>query len=1016
MPNLVAYNSGNTISNSIQFGTIVMDVNGDVNQGSLNWCPDFGICNQYLIVTDTYTNGETNQLNARPMGFQTSGLTDLALIDGINKLAASKSEGPFGTLSDAMNWAIYEGYFVTNQEYPTIVTSGCVLNLDSNFPPSYPLVFDTWYDLTGNNNTGLLNNGITYNSSLRGSLLLNGTDQYVSFSATTDIPVGNSNYTISVWFNPSTTSGDRGLVGWGNFGTTNQVNALKITSSGLVNYWWANDLQANYSFTIGDWYNAVATFDGTTRSLWINGSLISSDTPVGHNVPYSTNLEIGVTNGIEFFGGNMGEVQIFNRALSSTEVYDNYNALYPRYNGTYTDPCSIAPQCTRTPTNTPTSTPVYYYYLVYDVDINCTAYDGVVYRSATDYSATILSGQYLYVNGNFLSLKYIETTYAQAYVNTLNSILITSCVIPSSTPTQTPTNTATPTPVYYYYLVYDVDINCTAYNGVVYRTTTDYSSSILTGQYTFVNGDTGTLKYVETTYPQAFVNTLNSIIITTCIIPSPTQTMTPSHTATPTPVYYYYLVYDVNINCNAYDGVVYRTTTDYSGSILTGQYAYINGNFATLKYIETTYVQAFVDTLNSIVITSCILPSPTQTVTPTNTATPPSTPTLTQTPFPVFLLNSTAGLVNGGAACNDYNINNRANFYSSTANGGTITTGTFLYTNINQIGNPAYYIPDGYYSNGTTYWFFQNGTTSDVGTACPAPSQTPTETPPSTPPSTPTLTQTPFPSFILNSTAGLSNGGAACNDYNINNRVAFYSSTANGGTIHSGTYLYTSIGGIGNSAYWIPDGYYSNGTTFWLFQNGTTGDAGTTCPAPTPTATLPQIIANGTYVCATGTDCDGEYNISSISGGAGGPYQTQLDSGGWNDYPAVSSYTSLCGGQTYIFSVRDGQGNTRVSDPFVFCMKPTPTPTMTPTSTPASYFYNAFVSTYDSGTQTCTSTGTEAVIYSGPTELSNGSWYTTDGVIIYQPYGPTSNPGSYIDVRSYLYTQSSTCVGAAQNY
>ena len=352
MPNLVAYNSGSIISNALQFGTIVMDVNNTVNLGSPFWCPDYGICNQYLIVTDSYTNGKTNQLTARAMGFQTSGLTNSDLIAGINKLASSKSAGPFGTLSDAINWAIYEGYFITNQEYPSIVTSGCVLNLDSNFPPSYPLVFNTWYDLTGNGNTGLLINGITYDSALRGSLVLNGTNQYVSFSATTGIPLGNSNYTISTWFNPSTTSGDRGLVGWGNFGTPNQVNALKITSSGLVNYWWANDLQANYSFTTGNWYNAVATFDGTIRSLWINGSLISSDTPVGHNVPYSTNLEIGVTNGIEFFGGNMGEVQIFDRSLSSSEITQNYNALLPRYNGTYTDPCDIAPLCTPTPTPT----------------------------------------------------------------------------------------------------------------------------------------------------------------------------------------------------------------------------------------------------------------------------------------------------------------------------------------------------------------------------------------------------------------------------------------------------------------------------------------------------------------------------------------------------------------------------------------------------------------------------------------------------------------------------------------
>lgn len=356
MPNLVAYNSGSTIPNSIQFGTIVMDVNGDVPKGSLIWCPDFGICNQFIIVTDSYTNGKTNQSNSRAMGFKTPTLTTDDLIEAINKLASSKFSGPFLTLEDAINWAIYEGYFITNQEYPSIVTSGCILNLDSNFTVSYPLVFNSWYDLTGNGNTGLLNNGVFYDDLLRGSFLFNGTNQYVSFSATTNIPVGNSNYTISTWFKPSSL-GDKGLVGWGNYNTSNEVNALRLSSSGIVNYWWDNNLSVNYSFTLNNWYNAVSTFDGTTRSIWINGTLIGSDTPSGHNVPYSTNLTIGVTNTIEFFEGNIGEVQIFNRALSSTEITKNYNALLPRYNGTYTDPCNPAPQCTPTPTGTPLLTP-----------------------------------------------------------------------------------------------------------------------------------------------------------------------------------------------------------------------------------------------------------------------------------------------------------------------------------------------------------------------------------------------------------------------------------------------------------------------------------------------------------------------------------------------------------------------------------------------------------------------------------------------------------------------------------
>lgn len=677
MPNLVAYNSGNTISNSIQFGTIVMDVNGDVAQGSLIWCPDFGICNQYIIVTDSYTNGKTNQLDARAMGFQTSGLTDSDLIQGINKLASSKFAGPFGTLSDAINWAIYEGYFITNQEYPTIVTSGCVLNLDSNFPPSYPLVFDTWYDLTGNGNTGLLNNGITYNSSLRGSLVLNGTDQYVSFSATTGIPIGNSDYTISVWFNPDSL-GDDGLVGWGNYGSINEVNALRLTSSGIVNYWWVNDLTVSYSFTLGSWYNAVAKFDGTTRSIWINGSLIGSDTPTGHNVPYSSNLTVGLTNTTEFFDGNMGEVQIFDRALSSDEILFNYNALLPRYNGTYTDPCDIAPFCTPTPTGTaastpaptstptitPSQTPLPIFLLNSTPNLPsggdaCNDYNinnRVNYYSSRSNGGTITTGTFLYTslegvgNPSFYIPDgyYSNGTLYWFFQNGSTSDVGTPCNIPTSTPTstttQTPTPTGTPssttpsgtptaTPCSYtvwnlYYpcgttteadqlIPYDANLA----PGVIVKLTNGLCYTIALaacfqtpGSFT-VDSEYSTCEDCEQTYPTP----TSSPTATPTPTPILSPMVTPTPTPTPTSIYYYYLVYDVNINCNAFDGVVYRTTTDYSSSILTGQYAFVNGDTGTLKYVETTFEQAFVDTLNSIIITTCIIPSPTMTPTPSVT-------------------------------------------------------------------------------------------------------------------------------------------------------------------------------------------------------------------------------------------------------------------------------------------------------------------------------------------------------------------------------------------------------------
>jgi hypothetical protein len=437
MPNLVAYNPGGLVADALQFGTIVMDVNNTVNPGSLIWCPDYGICDQYFIITDSYTNGKTSQINSRAMGFPTTGLTDSALILSINKLAASKSSGPFATLTNAITWAISEGYFIINQEYPSIVTSGCILNLDASLPASYPLVLSNWYDLSGNGNTGTLS-GATYSSSSYGNLLfVSSSSNYISFASTSNIPSGNSNYTISTWFNPSSL-GTKGLVGWGNYGTTNQVNSFRLSATGLVNSWQGNDLSVTTSLSTSTWYNAVVNFNGTTREIWVNGVSAGSDTPTSHNVTTTSNLTIGVTNNTEYFDGSIGEVQIFNRALTSTEIVQNYNALLPRYNNTYTDPCITPVYCTPTPTPTLS---IYTFCLGYSAtncEIACSASCTTYYS----YCSTLTTSCSLYTD---TSGSTAPDGYYSDGVNCYH--LVTPPVTPTSTPTGTPASvTPTPTP------------------------------------------------------------------------------------------------------------------------------------------------------------------------------------------------------------------------------------------------------------------------------------------------------------------------------------------------------------------------------------------------------------------------------------------------------------------------------------------------------------------------------------------------------------------------------------------
>ena len=148
-----------------------------------------------------------------------------------------------------------------------------------------------------------------------------------------DIPVGDSPYTMSVWV--KTSPKNEGFIGWGNYGNYNQVNALAIYSNdpGRVNnYWWDNDLSASRGYSLADenWHQIVATYDGATKVIYIDGIEAGSNNPLPHAVPSSINFHIGRTNTTgngEFFAGALDEVKVYNYALTATEAAQSYVSI-----------------------------------------------------------------------------------------------------------------------------------------------------------------------------------------------------------------------------------------------------------------------------------------------------------------------------------------------------------------------------------------------------------------------------------------------------------------------------------------------------------------------------------------------------------------------------------------------------------------------------------------------------------------------------------------------------------------
>ncbi|HRJ94743.1 LamG-like jellyroll fold domain-containing protein [uncultured Thiothrix sp.] len=148
-----------------------------------------------------------------------------------------------------------------------------------------------------------------------------GVDDCVEI-ANASLPTGNSNYTIEAWIKPDS-MGAKGIIGWGNYGSANQVNALRLTNDGIVNYWWGNDLEVKTGSLVGQWHHVAVVYDGNTRRIYLDGVSKGEDFPRNHNVPTASNATVGLTWRNEYFDGNIAEIRVWNIARTHKEIPDN---------------------------------------------------------------------------------------------------------------------------------------------------------------------------------------------------------------------------------------------------------------------------------------------------------------------------------------------------------------------------------------------------------------------------------------------------------------------------------------------------------------------------------------------------------------------------------------------------------------------------------------------------------------------------------------------------------------------
>jgi len=169
-----------------------------------------------------------------------------------------------------------------------------------------------------------------------GYIDFDGTDDYVDISAwNADSDIGDGNaVTLDAWFNPDV-EGQMMMFSCHGGNPTRFYIETYGTGGSFVAHWGfgsnQNSATSTAVVTTGTWYNYVATYDGDNINGYLNGVLDDTVTGVGSLEFNNSNLRLGIY-GTDFdWDGKLGPLQIYNRALSATEILTNYNRLKGRF-------------------------------------------------------------------------------------------------------------------------------------------------------------------------------------------------------------------------------------------------------------------------------------------------------------------------------------------------------------------------------------------------------------------------------------------------------------------------------------------------------------------------------------------------------------------------------------------------------------------------------------------------------------------------------------------------------------
>ena len=209
---------------------------------------------------------------------------------------------------------------------PDIVTDGLVLALDAGNPKSYASGSTTWRDKSGNGLDVDIPSGVVFNESESG-IARDGTDDFMYSQIETST---TTSFSVEVCFKANPTGGYKAILSAWNSGAGG-AGGWEFQFNGT-------NLGVHPTYSVSYTPNTVAHVlyiqEGTVTKVYLNGQLEQTSTTGVSLIGGRVGIGNLSTSGFNSYAldSTFYTVKIYNRALSTSEILQNYNATKSRFN------------------------------------------------------------------------------------------------------------------------------------------------------------------------------------------------------------------------------------------------------------------------------------------------------------------------------------------------------------------------------------------------------------------------------------------------------------------------------------------------------------------------------------------------------------------------------------------------------------------------------------------------------------------------------------------------------------